>query len=150
MFGHDAATFDDYDDNQVPFAEQYGPTVPNGGYENSMGTYPGGPGTSAPDNYGNGSSYSSYPPRSDSQEARAAYIGSININNPPPLQQVVTVVFKDGRPAEQIHNYLLTSTTLTVLDQKYRDIPLDQVDILATQKTNRVDGIDFRVPGPSR
>jgi hypothetical protein len=70
--------------------------------------------------------------------------------NPPAPEQAVTVIFKDGRPSEQIHNYLLTSTTLTVLDPKYRVIPLDQINLAATEATNQADGIDFRVPGASR
>lgn len=58
----------------------------------------------------------------------------------------VTVIFKDGRAPEQIHNYLLTSTTLTVLDAHYRQIPLDDVNIAATVAANRAAGVDFRVP----
>jgi hypothetical protein len=60
------------------------------------------------------------------------------------------LIFKDGRPSEQIHNYLLTATTLTVLDQKYREIPVDQINLDATEQTNRADGIDFRVPSVSQ
>jgi hypothetical protein len=62
-------------------------------------------------------------------------------------EQAVTLVFKDGRPAEQIHNYILTRTTLFVLNQKQRDIPVDQLDLAATEKLNRTAGIDFRLPG---
>ena len=65
-------------------------------------------------------------------------------------EEEVTVIFKDGRPAEKIHNYMLTSSTLTVLDPHYRDIPLDQVDVGATEAVNRAAGVDFRVPAASR
>jgi hypothetical protein len=58
----------------------------------------------------------------------------------------LTVVFNDGRPPEQIHNYLLTADTLTVLDAQYRQIPLAQIDVVATQRANRTSGVDFRVP----
>jgi hypothetical protein len=58
----------------------------------------------------------------------------------------VTLVFKDGRPNEQIHNYLLTATTLSVLDQHRHDIPVDQIDLAATAKLNRDAGVDFAVP----
>jgi hypothetical protein len=60
------------------------------------------------------------------------------------------VIFRNGRAPEQIHNYLLTRTTLTVLDQPYRQIPLDQIDIAATVETNRKAGVDFSVPRSSR
>jgi hypothetical protein len=64
----------------------------------------------------------------------------------PPSQASVTLVFKDGRPAEQIHNYMLSRTTLTVLDQGRHDIPVDQLDLAATEKANRTAGIDFHLP----
>jgi hypothetical protein len=58
----------------------------------------------------------------------------------------VTLLFKDGRPPEQIHNYLLTRTTLYVRDQQSRDIALDQLDLAATQKVNHDAGVDFQLP----
>jgi hypothetical protein len=61
-------------------------------------------------------------------------------------EDAVTLVFKDGRPPEQIHNYLLTRTTLYVRDQHGRDIPLDQLDLAATQKLNHDAGVDFQLP----
>jgi hypothetical protein len=61
-------------------------------------------------------------------------------------EDAVTLVFKDGRPPEQIHNYLLTRTTLYVRDQHRRDIPLDQLDLAATQKSNHDAGVDFQLP----
>jgi hypothetical protein len=64
----------------------------------------------------------------------------------PSSQDAVTLVFADGRPSEQIHNYLLTRTTLFVLDQRHRDIPLDQLDFAATAKVNHDAGIDFHLP----
>ena len=62
----------------------------------------------------------------------------------------VTLVFRDGRPNEQIHNYMLTSTTLSVLDQGRRDIPVDQLDLSATARLNREAGIEFSLPGGGR
>jgi hypothetical protein len=62
----------------------------------------------------------------------------------------VTVVFKDGRQPEKIHNYLLTSTMLSVLDQHRQEIPLDQIDLTATTKVNRDAGVDFVLPPSSR
>ncbi len=57
-----------------------------------------------------------------------------------------TIVFKDGRPSEQIHNYALTPTMLYVLDEQRRDIPLTLVDLAATERVNRSAGIEFQVP----
>jgi hypothetical protein len=70
---------------------------------------------------------------------------------PPPPQapeneDATTIVFKGGRPSEQIHNYALTRTTLFVLDQQRREIPLDEVDMAATEKANRAAGIRFQIP----
>jgi hypothetical protein len=62
----------------------------------------------------------------------------------------VTLVFKDGRPPEQIHNYMLTATTLSILDQHYRAIPVDQIDLEATAKLNREAGVEFSLPGGTR
>ncbi len=62
----------------------------------------------------------------------------------------VTLVFKDGRPNEQIRNYLLTSKTLSVLDRNRRDIPVDQIDLAATEKANRSAGVEFSIPGGGR
>ena len=65
-------------------------------------------------------------------------------------EDAVTLIFRDGRPPEQIHNYALTHTTLYVRDQHHRDIPLDQLDLDATQKVNRDAGVDFQLPKISR
>jgi hypothetical protein len=64
----------------------------------------------------------------------------------PASEEAVTLVFKDGRPPEQIHNYVLTPTTLYVGDQPHRDIPTDQLDLAATAKVNRDAGVDFQLP----
>jgi hypothetical protein len=73
-------------------------------------------------------------------------------HTPQPLaeEDAVTLIFRDGRPPEQIHNYALTPTTLYVRDQHHRDIPLDQLDLDATQKVNRDAGVDFQLPKISR
>jgi len=65
-------------------------------------------------------------------------------------EEAVTIVFKDGRPAEQIHNYILTRATLFVGDSKRREIPTDQLDLSATAKVNQDAGIDFRLPDAPR
>lgn len=66
---------------------------------------------------------------------------------PAPAQEdTVTLVFKDGRPSEQIHNYMLTRTMLYVRDQNRRDIPVDQLDLVATKKANQANGVEFALP----
>jgi hypothetical protein len=62
-------------------------------------------------------------------------------------QPGVTLVFKDGRPPQQVRNYAVTRTTLYVLDgARRREIPLDDLDLPSTEKTNRDAGVDFDVP----
>jgi hypothetical protein len=58
----------------------------------------------------------------------------------------VTLVFKDGRPSQKIHNYALTRTTLYVTDGRPREIPVAVLDLAATEKTNREAGVNFRLP----
>ena len=68
----------------------------------------------------------------------------------PENTEAITLVFRDGRASEQIHNYILSRTTLSVLDGRHRDIPVDQLDLAATEKANHEAGIDFRLPNASR
>jgi hypothetical protein len=65
---------------------------------------------------------------------------------PPANEEAVTLIFKDGRPAEQIHNYILTSKTLFVQDDRHRIIPVDELDLAATQKANLDKGVLFQLP----
>ena len=62
----------------------------------------------------------------------------------------VTLIFKDGRPSEQIQNYMLTRTTLYVQEQHLREIAVDDLDLPATQRANRPAGVDFQLPGIAR
>ena len=57
----------------------------------------------------------------------------------------LTLVFKDGRPLEQVHNYAMTRTTLYVFDQRRQEIALDDLDVAAAMKVNREAGVDFRL-----
>jgi hypothetical protein len=66
---------------------------------------------------------------------------------PPEPQPPLTLVFKDGRPAEQIHNYMLTRTTLYVQDDHYREIAVGDLDLPATEKANKDAGVGFQMPG---
>jgi len=128
----------------TPGAAPYGQY--GGQYGDATMQYPGYP--AAPNN-GAGEEYSQVPADA-SPAARAPYTGQVQVSSLPTPQQAVKLIFKDGRSPEQIRNYMLTSTTLTVLDQKYREIPLDQIDLAATRQSNLADGIDFRVPHASR
>lgn len=62
----------------------------------------------------------------------------------------VTIVFNDGRPPQQIHNYVITPTTLYIFDKQRHEIPLDHLDLVATAKANRDAGVDFNLPVPAR
>jgi hypothetical protein len=68
----------------------------------------------------------------------------------PEVEDAVTLIFKDGRPPEQIHNYLLTRKTLYVGAPRHPEIPVDQLDMEATTKLNHEVGIDFHAPGIAR
>jgi hypothetical protein len=68
----------------------------------------------------------------------------------PESAESVKIVFNDGRLPEQIHNYLLTPTTLYIFDQHRQEIPIDHLDLAATVKVNRDTGVDFSLPGPTR
>jgi hypothetical protein len=80
---------------------------------------------------------------------RSAYVRPQPETDPGP-DTAVTLIFKDGRPSEQIHNYMLTRTTLYVQDQHPRRIPIDQIDLAATSKANLDAGVDFRLPDAIR
>jgi len=64
-------------------------------------------------------------------------------------EEAVTIIFKDGRPAEQIHNYVLTRKTLYVLDQRHRVLPTSIIDLVATAKVNNDAGVYFQLPDAS-
>jgi hypothetical protein len=115
-----------------------------GSYDNSAYVAP-----AVPQDYGAGYDAQPMPP------VEQAYLGP---NSPlaehpqtePEPEDAVTLVFKDGRPAEQIHNYLLTRTTLYVQDGKRREIPVDELDLAAMVKVNHEAGVDFQLPAVPR
>ena len=62
-----------------------------------------------------------------------------------------TLIFKDGRAPEQIRNYIATRSTVTVIDgPRHHDIPVADLDLLATSKANRDSGTGFQLPATSR
>lgn len=63
-------------------------------------------------------------------------------------QPATTLIFKDGKPNEEVHNYVLTSTTLYGFDNgRRREIPLSELNLPATIAANRSAGVDFALPG---
>ena len=81
-------------------------------------------------------------------EGYAAPVGDAGSAAPPVPDQPLTVIFKSGRAPIKVRNYLMTAKALTDLDSKhYEQIPLDQIDVAATERLNSAAGIDFQVPG---
>ena len=77
---------------------------------------------------------------------RPAYQGQVD---GPPVhpQPATTLIFKDGRPPAQVHNYALTASTLYALDgESRREIPLSLLNVPATVEVNRTAGVDFALP----
>jgi hypothetical protein len=66
-------------------------------------------------------------------------------------EQPLTVIFKSGRAPVKMQNYMMTAKFLTDLDsQHYEQIPLDQIDVAATERANSAAGVGFQIPGASR
>ena len=149
-----------------PYISAYGTGVPYA-YPGLIGGYPYGYADNGYADYG-------YADTGDSNDAQASAANAVPDGNDaqpplepypaPPLQpwqpnavlphpstapgseDAVTLIFKDGRPPEQIHNYLLTRTILYVDDTNHQVIPTSQLDLVATAKVNHDAGVDFRLP----
>src|ERR1035437_2534755 len=94
--------------------------------------------------------YDVQPLEQDQPAPRSPYLPSSDQSHPSPAsgsEEAVTLVFKDSRPAEKIQNYILTRTTLYVLDQRHRVIPTDLLDLAVTANVNHDAGINFQLPG---
>ncbi len=61
-------------------------------------------------------------------------------------EDAVTLFFRDGRPPEQIRNYALTRRSLLITGPRMREIPLDELDLVLTERVNRAAGVEFRLP----
>lgn len=103
----------------------------------------------------------SVPPPSDGY--RPQYTGSPEPTAeyaPPPMAEeqppasvapepAVTLIFRDGH-REDIHNYVLTSDAVIVLDEaasgRQKRIPLSSLDLSATQQAAQQQGLDFTPP----
>lgn len=131
----DSGFYDDYADNSSydnyvtnPYYQGYDDTQDASGYAPPY-----------PDQDGDPSAYNSPDSR---YSPRPEYSSPSAISSQPS----VTIVFKDGRPTQQIHNYMLSRNTLTILDQGRHDIPIDQLDLPATERANRDTGVEFHLP----
>ena len=63
----------------------------------------------------------------------------------------VTLVFNDGRPPEQVNNYVLTGSSIFIAEHGHqRVIRVADLDLQATIAQNREAGVDFVLPGGSR
>ena len=101
----------------------------------------------------NAGSYDAQPDQAWQPPGPGPYEPPAALSNPSQAQEseeAVTLIFKDGRPAEQIHNYILTRSTLFIGDGQHREIPTDQLDLGATAKANQNAGVDFRLPGAAQ
>jgi hypothetical protein len=88
--------------------------------------------------------YPSYPPYPQAPAAvqRPA--------SPVASEAAVTLIFKDGRPAEKIQNFILTRGTLYVGGDHRQEISVNEIDLAATAKVNRDAGVEFQLPVASR
>ena len=94
-------------------------------------------------------------PNDSEQAPGGTYQAQQDVPPPPPgvpepvPQAAITLVFKDGH-SQQVRNYAVTKTTLYVLDDaasgRRPEIPLDTIDVAATERTNQESGLDFSVP----
>ena len=139
-YGYDPNYDSGYDNSAVPPDQSYSPYLPydpgEGFGQDRQQGYVQGFGPGDPDQ-GARPQYQAFPrpPRPTSVAAN---------------QQTITLVFKDHRPNEEIHNYLLNGKTLSVWDQHPREIPIEQLDLDATEKLNRDAGVDFSLPSTAR
>jgi hypothetical protein len=117
----------------------YGAMPPAGaGYGANYGS-----GVESPSGYGYNTARSARPlSNASSRNLAAADAGDTSAD----ASNAVTLVFKDGRPSETIHNYALTRTTLYVTDGKPQEIPVADLNLAATEKVNREAGVKFQLP----
>ena len=145
--GYDWAATDYSESEQAPYAD--GPSDQNSGYgpEAPQGAY-----AEAPDAARQPSAAPSSAPAEIGPQVQEYHFAASPASKPSPFApKPLTVIFKGGRAPQKMQNYMVTSTALTNLDgEHFENIPLDQIDIAATQQANKSSGIDFHVPSPAR
>jgi hypothetical protein len=136
--------------SQQPAQPEYGYPQPapqpeyGNPYPQSMPSYPAYPEPQpAPESaYAYPEAPPAYPPRAPQPTPAAPQMHYV-----PGSADTVTLIFKDGRPPEQIKNYLATKKTLTIIDgNRHREIPIADLDVAATIQANRETGVGFQLP----
>ena len=85
-------------------------------------------------------------PPASAQDQQRAFAGPASASG-----QALTVIFKSGRDPVKMQNYMMTAKVLTDLDSRhYEQIPIDQIDVVATQWANSAVGVRFEIPSASR
>ena len=86
------------------------------------------------------------PANEDAPRFRPLYHGPSTFA-PVQSQPATTLIFRDGRPPQLVHNYALTASTLYALDNDSRqEIPLSMLNVPATVDANRAAGVEFALP----
>lgn len=86
-----------------------------------------------------------YAPQPYAQSPAPVYPGAASLA---PAEEPLTLIFNNGRAPQKMQNYMMNAKALTDLDpQHYERIPVDQIDVAATEQANRARGVDFQVPG---
>jgi hypothetical protein len=117
--------------SEAASAQSYADAAPNAGYDAGPEPMP-------------EPTYAQAPP-ADARMPRPAYAGSSTAASQP--EPAITVIFKDGRASQNIQNYMMNSKTLTNLDgQRYEQIPLQDIDLAATEQANHSRGVSFEIP----
>ncbi len=153
--GYPGRRFDDR--YRRPYASAYGIGLPyavalwpsyldTSDSDNSAYTHPGDATQPAPADYAP-EPYPAPPAEQAESVPASPYRPTYQRPQPEPEPETpVTLVFKDGRPTEQIRNYILTRTTLFVEDSRAREIPVADLDLVTMDKVNKAAGVDFQLP----
>ena len=161
-----ADLYDDYD-NYEPLQPppDYGPDYPDNGYVPAPQPDYGYPQPAPPPDYGYAypqpvPAYPVYPQSEPVPQGAYAYPApgyqpyapqpmpaAPQMQYVPGSSDMVILIYNDGRPPEEIQNYLITRNTLTVLDGgRRREIPLSELNLPATISANHQTGVDFQLP----
>jgi hypothetical protein len=98
------------------------------------------------------SGYNSQPVGDEREEPRPQYQPPAYPAQAAPQAEsaAATLIFKDGRAPIETRNYMLSRTTVFVMDAPQREIPVAQLDVAATERVNREAGVDFQLPAMAK